>query len=402
MLTLEAIEAAAARIGGAIYESPLVYSETLTGMTGNAIYLKLENLQITGSFKERGALNRLLTLTSDERKRGVIAASAGNHGQGIAFHAARRGIGAQIWMPLYTPLIKVAATRGYGAEVVLEGENYDDTYQAALRHGEKTGLTFVHAFNDEDVIAGQGTIGLEMLRSGVQLDAVVVPVGGGGLISGIGCAMKSRNPNIRVIGVQTARLPSARAALRRGEPVAVPAAATLADGIAVRQTGSLTLPLLRKYVDEIVTVEEEEIASAILVLLEQEKTLAEGAGAAALAAALAGKIGCSGKRVAVLVSGGNLDVSMLSRIIERGLLRDGRRLRLRIHLPDHPGALQRVAAVVAGNQANIVETLHNRAHYGVSLGETAIDITMETRGQAHVEKLHTALRDAGYQFSQVD
>jgi len=402
MLTPEAIEAAAARIGGAIYESPLVYSETLTGMAGNAIYLKLENLQITGSFKERGALNRLLTLSDDERRRGVIAASAGNHGQGIAFHAARRGIAAQVWMPLYTPLIKVTATRGYGADVVLEGENYDETYHAALRHGEQTGLTFVHAFNNEDVIAGQGTIGLEMLRSGVQFDAVVVPVGGGGLIGGIGCAIKSRNPNIRVIGVQTARLPSAQAALRRGEPVPVPAAATLADGIAVRQTGSLTFPLLKKYVDEVVTVEEEEIASAILVLLEQEKTLAEGAGAAALAAALAGKIGCSGKRVAVLVSGGNLDVSMLSRIIERGLLRDGRRLRLRIHLPDHPGALQRVAAVIAVNQANIVETLHNRAHYGVSLGETAIDITMETRGQAHVEKLHGALRDAGYRFSQVD
>jgi len=402
MLTPERIEAAATRIGGAIYESPLVYSETLTGMTGNAIYLKLENLQITGSFKERGALNRLLTLTDDERKRGVIAASAGNHGQGIACHAARRGIAAQIWMPRHTPLIKVTSTRGYGAEIVLEGENYDETYQAALRHSEQARLTFVHAFNNEDVIAGQGTIGLEMLRSGVGLDAVVVPVGGGGLIGGIGCALKSRNPGIRVIGVQTARLPSALAALRCGEAVAIPASATLADGIAVRQTGSLTLPLLREYVDEIVTVEEEEIASAILVLLEQEKTLAEGGGAAALAAALAGKIGCNGKRVAVLVSGGNLDVSMLSRIIERGLLRDGRRLRLRIHLPDHPGALQSVASVIASNQANIVETLHNRAHYGVSLGETAIDITMETRGQAHVEGLHAALRDAGYQFSQVD
>jgi len=402
MLTPDRIEAAAGRIRNAVYESPLVYSETLTGLTRNAVYLKLENLQVTGAFKERGALNRLLTMSEDQRRRGVVAASAGNHGQGIAYHASRLGIAAQIWMPRHTPLIKVMATRGYGAEVVLEGQDYDETYGAAVQRSAEGGLTFLHAFDDEDVIAGQGTIGLEILASGIAPDAVVVPVGGGGLIAGIACAIKSRRPDVRVIGVQTARLPSALAALQQNEPVLLPAAPTLADGIAVRRSGAVTLPLLRQYVDQIVTVEEEEIAAAILVLLEREKTLAEGAGAAALAAALYGKIGCRGERLAVLISGGNLDVSMLARIIERGLTKDGRRLRVRIHLPDYPGTLQGVVSVIARNHANIVETSHNRAHYGVSLGETAIDITMETRGPEHVEQLLAELNAAGYRCSRVN
>lgn len=402
MLNLQHIEAAANRIRSAIYQTPLVCSETLSGMTGNVIYLKLENLQMTGSFKERGALNRILTLTEEERRRGVIAASAGNHGQAVAYHAVRRGIPAQIWMPRYTPLIKLTATRVYGAEVVLHGNSYDEAYDGAVERSLQGGATFLHAFDDEEVIAGQGTIGLEMIAQDPDLEVIVVPVGGGGLIGGIGCAVKARNPNVEVIGIQTARLPSMQAALDRAEPVSLPAEATLADGIAVRRAGKLTLPLVREYVDRIVTVDEEEIAAAILVLLEREKTVAEGAGAVALAAVLQGKINHRGKKIGVLVSGGNLDVNLLARIIERGLVRDGRRLRLRVRLPDHTGALERLASVIAQESANIVETLHNRAHYGVSLSETAIDVTMETRGRDHAAELLSALTDARYEFEIVE
>jgi threonine dehydratase len=402
VLNLEQIEAAAKRINSAIYQTPLVYSETLSGMTGNVIHLKLENLQMTGSFKERGALNRILTLTEDERRHGVIAASAGNHGQAVAYHAVRRGIPAQIWMPRYTPLIKLTATRAYGAEVILHGNSYDEAYEGAVERSLQSGATFLHAFDDEEVIAGQGTIGLEMIAQNPDLEVIVMPVGGGGLIGGIGCAVKARNPNVEVIGVQTARLPSMQSALDFGEPVSLPAEATLADGIAVRKAGKLTLPLVREYVDHIVTVDEEEIAAAILVLLEREKTVAEGAGAVALAAVLQGKINHRGKKIGVLVSGGNLDVNLLARIIERGLVRDGRRLRLRVRLPDHPGALERLASVIAQESANIVETLHNRAHYGVSLSETAIDVTMETRGRDHAAELLSALTDARYEFNIVE
>ena len=402
MVNLESIKVAADRIGPSIYLSPLVHSKTLSTLSGNEIYLKLDNLQMTGSFKERGALNRILTMTEDEKQRGVVAASAGNHAQAVAYHAAARGISARIWMPKYTPLIKLAATREYGADVVLHGASYDEAYEAALEQSTRTNATFLHAFDDEDVIAGQGTIGLEILTQNPNVEVIVAAVGGGGLIAGTACAAKGLNPKVEVIGVQTARLPSMKAALARQEPVSIPAASTMADGIAVRKAGKLTLPLVEKYVDNIVTAAEDEIAEAILVLLEREKTLAEGAGAIALAAVLQGRTGHRGKTIAVVISGGNLDVNLLSRIIEQGMVRDGRRLRLRIRLPDYPGALERLAAVIAKANANIVETLHNRAHYGVSLSETAIDITMETRGRDHVTELLSALKDAHYEFAVVE
>jgi len=402
VLELKNIQNAASRLGAAIKMSPLLYSEALSGLCGNEIYLKLENTQMTGSFKERGALNRILALNDDERRRGVIAASAGNHGQGVSYHATRRGIPAEIWMPRSTPLIKVTAARGYGATVVLHGANYDEAYEAAFEQSKERDVTFVHAFDDEEVIAGQGTIALEMLAQNAALDVVVVPIGGGGLIAGIGCAVKALSPNIEVIGVQTARLPSMKVALERDEPVTLPAEPTFADGIAVRRAGRLTLPLVQRYVDQIVTVEEEEIAAAILVLLEQEKLLAEGAGAVALAALLQGRTGHRKKTIGIVVSGGNLDVNLLARIIERGLVRDGRRLRLRIRLPDHPGALEGLASVIAKRSANIVETQHNRAHYGVSLNETAIDITMETRGRDHANEVLAALTDSRYEYSVVE
>jgi threonine dehydratase len=401
MVTLENVQAALTRIRESIRLSPLVHSESLSQSAENQIFLKLDNLQRTGSFKERGALNRILTLTEDERRRGVVAASAGNHAQAVAYHAGLRNIRATICMPLATPLVKVSATRGFGAEVVLVGRNYDEAHQEALRIREEQGAVFLHPFDDDDVIAGQGTLGLEMLAQNPALDVIVAPIGGGGLLGGLSCAVKEINPRVAIIGVQTARLASMKAAVDQGHPVTVPASTTIADGIAVRRAGEKTLPLIVRYVDHIVTVEEEEIANAILLLLEREKILAEGAGAAALAAVLQHKIGLQGKRVGVLVCGGNIDVTLLSRIIERGLVQDGRLVRLRIHLTDHPGALRRLCEVIEQHKANIVETQHDRAYYGVNLGETVIDVTMETRGPLHIEELMGALSGAGYVHERV-
>jgi threonine dehydratase len=400
-VTLAEIHAAMARIRDSIYLSPCARSEDMSQLTGNSVYLKLDNLQRTGAFKERGALNKLLTLTAEERARGVIAASAGNHAQGLAYHAGRHGIRAQIVMPLTTPLIKVSATKGYGAEVVLNGANYDEACEEAVRRSEQSGMTFVHPFDDEVVIAGQGTMGLEILQQVPDIEAVVAPIGGGGLIAGVACAVKETNPKVRVIGVQPARLPSMKVAIAEGHPVTLNPAATIADGIAVRRAGEKTLPLIQKYVDEIVTVDEEEIANAILLLLEREKTLAEGAGAAAIAALINRKTALSGKKVAVLVCGGNIDVSLLSRIMERGLVKDGRLVRLRVHLPDYPGALHRLTGILAQHRANIVETSYDRAYYGVNLGDTAIDITMETRGPDHIVELLSALSASGYAHERV-
>ena len=400
-VSLAEIRAAMDRIRDSIYLSPCARSEYFSQLTGNSVYLKLDNLQRTGAFKERGALNKLLTLTTEERSRGVIAASAGNHAQGVAYHAGRHGIRAEICMPLTTPLIKVSATKSYGAEVILHGANYDEACEEAVRRSQQFDMTFVHPFDDEVVIAGQGTMGLEILQQVPEIEAVIAPIGGGGLISGVACAIKESNPRVRIIGVQPARLPSMKVAIAEGHPVTLNPAATIADGIAVRRAGEKTLPLIQKYVDDIVTVDEEEIANAILLLLEREKTLAEGAGAAAIAALINRKTPLSGKRVAVLVCGGNIDVSLLSRIMERGLVKDGRLVRLRVHLPDYPGALHRLTGILAQHRANIVETSYDRAYYGVNLGDTAIDITMETRGPDHIVELLSALSASGYAHERI-
>jgi threonine dehydratase len=374
----------------------------LSRMTGQNVFLKLENLQMTGSFKERGALNKIATLTAEQARRGVVAASAGNHAQGVAYHATRRGIRAVIVMPLTTPLVKVQATRGFGAEVVLYGANYDEACEEATRLCKAEGMTFIHPFDDPLVMAGQGTIGLELLEQVEGLEAVVIPIGGGGLIGGIACALKESRPSVRVVGVQAMKLPSMREAVAVGHPVTLPPGTTIADGIAVRRAGDVTFPMVEKYVDEIVTVDEDEIASAILTLLEREKTLAEGAGATALAALLQRRTSLpQGATTAVLVSGGNIDVTLLSRIIERGLVQDGRLIRLRIHLLDKPGALLELTGIIANHRVNIVDTLYNRAYYGVNLGDTTIDITMETRGPEQVAELLEALTGGGYRFSRV-
>jgi threonine dehydratase len=304
-------------------------------------------------------------------------------------------------MPLPTPLTKVSATRAYGAEVILHGANYDEAYGKAVEVGRENRLTLIHAFDDEAVIAGQGTIGLEILDQHPDVEVVVVPIGGGGLIGGIACAVKETKPSVKIFGVQPARIPSMKAAVAEGKPVTLKSATTIADGIAVRRAGERTLPLVQKYVDDIVTVEEEEIANAILLLLEREKTLAEGAGAAALAAVLNRKLPLTGKRIAVLVCGGNIDVTLLARIIERGLVKDGRLVRLRVHLPDYPGALHRLTGILAEHRANIVETAYDRAYHGVNLGDTAIDITMETRGPDHIAELLAALLAAGYTHERI-
>jgi threonine dehydratase len=427
MVNLAQIQSALARVRQSILVSPCTRSATFSEFTGNSVYLKLENRQRTGAYKERGALNKLLTLTPEERSQGVIAASAGNHAQAVAYHASNLGLRARIVMPLPTPLIKVSATRGYGADVVLHGANYDEAFAEALRLSALDQLTFVHAFDDDAVIAGQGTLGLELLEQHPDLEVVVVPVGGGGLIGGVACALKETNPRIQIIGVQPARLPSLNAALSEGKPVTLPAAVTIADGIAVRRTGDHTLPLIQKYVDDVVTVEEEEIANAVLLLLEREKTLAEGAGAAAVAALVNRRIPAlhaapaknegakprehfgghhsaanhSGRKVIAIVTGGNIDVTLLARIIERGLVKDGRLVRLRVHLPDYPGALHRLTRILAQHRANIVETSYDRAYHNVNLGDTAIDITMETRGPDHIAELISALGANGYTHERI-
>ncbi len=401
MIGIQDIQTAMGRIREAIRVSPCTHSETFSTLTGNEIFLKLDNQQRTGAFKERGALNKLLTLTAEERAQGVIAASAGNHAQGVAYHAGRQGIRASIYMPLPTPLTKVSATRAYGAEVALHGANYDEAFEEAVKQGRERHLTLIHAFDDDAVIAGQGTLGLEILKQQPDIEAVVAPIGGGGLIGGIACAVKETNPAIKVFGVQPAKLASMQAAVAQGKPVTLNAATTIADGIAVRRAGERTFPLVQKYVDDIVTVEEEEIANAILLLLEREKTLAEGAGAASIAAVLNRKLPLEEKKVAVLVCGGNIDVTLLSRIIERGLVKDGRLVRLRVHLPDYPGALHRLTGILADLRANIVETAYDRAYHGVNLGDTAIDITMETKGPAHIAELLEALLNAGYAHERI-
>jgi threonine dehydratase len=401
MVTLEAVEAARARIRESIRVTPATYSENLSREAGNTILLKYETFNVTGSYKERGALNGMLMMTAEQRARGVVAASAGNHAQGVAYHAGRLGIRATIFMPRHTPLVKITATRAWGAEVVEVGANFDEALAHALRHAELTGATFLHAFNDAAVIAGQGTIGLELLDQLPDLEAVVVPVGGGGLIAGVACAIKEKRPGVRIIGVEPAALPSMQAALAAGQPVDIPPAATIADGVAVRRVGDLTYQLAAKYVDEMVSVDDEAVAMAILHLLERQRTLTEGAGALAVAALLERKTSLYGRRVAAILSGGNIDVSLLAYIIERGLVKDGRLVRLRVTLPDHPGALERLSGIIARQRANIVQAVHDRTFFGVHLGNAQIDLTMETRGADHADELMQTLRESGYVFERV-
>jgi threonine dehydratase len=398
MITFVEIEEARKRIKEQIYLSPFPYSETVSRMTGNRVFFKLENLQMTGSFKERGALNRLLTLTPEEARRGVITASAGNHGMAVAFHCRRLNISATIVMPLTAPLIKVARVRQYGAQSVLHGNDYDSALLEALRISQQTGLNFVSPFDDPAIVAGQGTIGLELYEQNSDLDAVIVPVGGGGLIAGIALALKTLNQKIRVIGVQAAAVPSMKAALEKGEPVCVPPATTIADGIAVRAVGSTPFEWVKRYVDEIVTVSEAEIANAVLLLLEIEKTVAEGAAAAPLAAILNKKVSLASKNIGVIVSGGNIDMNLIARIIEKGLIQDGRLSRISVVISDRPGSLARLAQRVAELGANILHISHSRGFGEMAIGETEVELILEITGAEHIERIYQTLRDEKFKI----
>ncbi|HEY7219084.1 MAG TPA: threonine ammonia-lyase [Candidatus Binatia bacterium] len=398
MIALVDIEEARERIKDQIYLSPFPRSETVSGMTGNRIFFKLENLQLTGSFKERGALNRLLTLTPQEVQSGVIAASAGNHGMAVAYHSRRLNIAATIVMPTAAPLVKVTRVRQYGAESVLCGSDYDAALAEALRLSEERKLTLISAFDDPWIIAGQGTIGIEIYEQNPDLDAVIVPVGGGGLIAGIALAVKTLMPKIRVIGVQAEALPSMKAALREGAPTRIPAATTIADGIAVRAVGAAPLELVKTYVDEIVTVSEGEIANAVLTLLEVEKTVAEGAAAVPLAALLNKKVALAGKNVGMIISGGNIDMNLISRIIESGLIQDGRLGRFAIVISDRPGSLARLAQRVADLGANILQISQSRGFGEMAIGETEVELILETSGADHIERIHAALSADKFQI----
>lgn len=400
-VTFDDVRAAQARLKGLVAVTPCPYSETLSQLTGSRVFVKLENLQMTGSFKERGAANVLLMLDDADRRRGVVTASAGNHGLAVAFHAARLGIGAVIVMPEWAPLTKVVAARRHGAEVLLHGDNYDAAYARAREVEAERGLIFIHPFDDPRVIAGQGTVGLELCEQVPELEAVVVPVGGGGLAGGIGVALKSLRPEARLIGVQTEEVPGMRAALDAGERVTVPGAPTIADGIAVRRVGEHTLALARRYLDGVVTVSEEEIANAILLLLEIEKTVVEGAGAVALAALVNKRVSLEGRSVVLLLGGGNIDVNVIARIIERGLVKDGRIVRLAVMLRDRPGALARLAELVAAARANVLHINHDRAFSRARLGETEVEITLETSGRDHIEAIKRHLLAAGYTVEEV-
>ncbi|PLV59093.1 threonine ammonia-lyase [Thermotoga sp. KOL6] len=396
MVSIEDVKEAQDVLKKVVHRTALTYSSVLSEITGGEIYLKMENLQKTGAFKIRGAYNKIAHLSDEEKEKGVVAASAGNHAQGVALAARIFGISATIVMPKYAPLSKITKTKKLGAQVILEGNVFDEAYEAALRIQEKTGAVFIHPFNDPYVIAGQGTIGLEILEDLPDVDLVVVPVGGGGLISGISVAIKSSKPGVQVIGVQTENMPSMVASLRRGKVEKVEGKPTLADGIAVKKPGDLTFEIIKKYVDEMILVNEEEIADAILFLLEQAKVVAEGAGAVGVAALL-NRLDVKGKKVAIVISGGNIDVNMIDRIINKGLVKSGRKVFIETFVMDRPGALKELLGVVAELGANVLSVSHNRSSKDVPIGYAKIELELETVDEKHVEEIERVLIAKGYE-----
>ena len=393
-VTLETVRAAAAALEGRIVRTPLVPAFRLSRQLGCELFLKCENFQVTGSFKDRGACNKLMSLTPEQARRGVIAMSAGNHAQGVAYHAQRLGIPATIVMPAFAPFTKVQRTRAYGARVVLIGETLDVSAEKAHEIAEAEGLVFVHPYDDPAIIAGQGTAGLEILEDAADLDALVVPIGGGGLISGIAIAVKALQPSLEVIGVEAALFPSMLQALR-GEPIEA-GGATLADGIAVKTPGALTREIVRALVDDLRLVDETALETAVHRLAEEQKMVAEGAGAAGLAAVIAEPERYAGKKVGVVICGGNIDMRLLSGVLIRGLVRDGRLVRLRITIVDQPGQLARLSQVIGGTGANIIEVDHQRLFADVPAKRADIDVTLESRDAEHVEEIVAALDQAGF------
>lgn len=398
MLTLDKVYHASYVLKNVIRPTDLIYAPNIN--PDCQVYLKTENLQVTGSFKVRGAYYRISQLSEEEKARGVIACSAGNHAQGVALAATKNGIKSLICLPDGAPISKVEATKRYGADVCLVKGVYDDAYQKALELKEEKGYTFIHPFNDEDVIAGQGTIGLELLEQLPDVDAVIVPIGGGGLISGVAYALKSLNPSVKVYGVQAAGAPSMYNSVHHHQIEVLNEVSTIADGIAVKEPGDNTFDLCSKYVDEIVTVTDDEISTAILTLIEQQKLVAEGAGAVSVAAALFNKLPIQGKKVVCLVSGGNIDVTILSRIINRGLLKAGRSADLNIELLDKPGQLEGVSSIIASLGGNVVSIHHDRASEGSDINACNLRIVMETRDHEHIQEIKDALTQAGFKISK--
>ena len=394
MATLKDIEAAAKVIEGQVVRTPCLHSRTLSEVTGAEIYLKFENHQFTASFKERGALNKLASLDAAQRAKGVIACSAGNHAQGVAYHAHRLGIPAVIVMPRHTPWVKVEHTQRHGAEVILEGENFDGAKTRALELAVERGLTMVHPYDDEKIVAGQGTCGLEIVQEHPGLDAIVVAIGGGGLISGISIAAKALKPSIDVFGVEMVRFPAMYHAMKGTQPTF--AASTIAEGIAVKEPGKLTREIIARHVSEIFLVDEGDIEESIVLLLEIEKTMVEGAGAAPLAAVLRNRERFRGRKVALVLGGGNIDPLVLAEIIERGMVRAGRLARVLVEVRDLPGSLARVTACVAGENANIEQVHHQRAFTSLAVQNAEVDLVLKTRSHDHVKQIVEALRRAGF------
>lgn len=398
-VTFRDIQEARSHLKDVVYKTGLVHNTTFSEMTGNFIYLKTENLQKTGSFKLRGAFNKIANLPKEQKQYGVIAASAGNHAQGVAMAATAYGIKSTIVMPKHAPLSKIAATKSYGAEVVLYGEVYDEAYEKARQIQKQSGAVFVHPFDDREIIAGQGTIGIEILEDVPDADIIVVPIGGGGLISGIVIAAKHMKPDIKIIGVQTKNLPSMARSLSQNHITTVEGPATIADGIAVKTPGELTFKIVKKFVDDIVTVDEDEIANAILLLLERAKVVSEGAGAASVAAILNRLDIVRNKKIVALISGGNIDVNMLSRIIDKGLVKSGRKIFVNTLIPDRPGTLSKLLNLIAETGANVLSITHDRATADIPLGYAKVKLELETADVQHVVKIKELLVQNNYSFS---
>ena len=398
MLKLEQFQEAKKRVDEVIIPTPLIYSEAFSKECKNEVYIKPENLQRTGAFKIRGAYNKIVKMDEEAKAKGLIASSAGNHAQGVAYAAHKLGVKATIVMPKHTPLIKVEATQSHGADVVLAGEVYDEAYQAACDLQKKHGYTFVHPFNDEKVIAGQGTIGLEIIQQLPDVEAVYVPIGGGGLISGVSYAIKALKPDCKVIGVQALGAPSMYESRKKGEVIQLEKVATIADGIAVKKPGDLTFEMCQKYVDEIVTVSEEEIATAILTLMEKQKTVAEGAGATALAAAMFDKANLKGKKSVCIVSGGNIDVNTLSRVITQGLNKTGRIANIETKVVDKPGQLISLLQLISHTGANIISINHEREDLRSEVNSCVVTMVLETRNTEHVNQIKELLVSNGYEI----
>ncbi len=397
MTSLNDIREARERIADGIEVTPCLHSGRLSERCGAEIFLKAETLQRTGSFKPRGALNKLLSLSAEERRRGVVAASAGNHAQGVAYAASRVGVRATIVMPETTPLTKVTRTRDLGAEVMLNAQSFDDAVRIATELRDRHGTTLVHAFNDEEIIAGQGTCGLEILEQLPDLDAVIAPIGGGGLISGIATAIKEQRPEVKIYGVQSESAPAMKRSLDGRELTPVDAVPTLAEGIAIKRPGDLTFPIVQRLVDDVELVSEEEIENAIYDLLERGKALTEGAGAAAYAALANERFpGLAGKRIVVVLSGANIDLNILGRIIERSLVKQSRLVRLRISIKDRPGGLAALLQIIADHEANVLHIHHNRIFTRDAFWKTEVEVTLETRDHNHIQELLAVLSEAGY------